>query len=216
MRWGRPRLKVGELFDELRDLGLYDRSLIVVTSDHGDGFMEHGFISHSTTPYEELVRVPLVVKLPGGRFGGRVVEEQVRLADVMPTILETAGARRWPQIAGCSLLPLLEEGERAGQGSGLEDCGVAVIEIAEEGAYPVVGIRRDGWKYIHHQHRPDELYDLEADPGERTDLAAEGVPVAAELERLALEVVERRPDAADRVELDEQAKRELKALGYLE
>ncbi len=213
--------RVAELFAELRDLGLYDRSLIVVTSDHGDGFMEHGFISHSTTPYEELVRVPLVVKLPEGRFAGRVVEEQVRLADVMPTILETAGARRWPQIAGCSLLPLLEEGERSaaprsGPGSGLEDCEVAVIEIAEEGAYPLVAVRRDGWKYIHHQERPDELYDLEQDPGEKTNRLAEGVEVAAELERLALEVVERRPDAGDRVELDEQAKRELKALGYLE
>ncbi len=211
--------QIGELLQELRDLGLYDRSLIVVTSDHGDGFMEHGFISHSTTPYEELVRVPLVVKFPDGRFAGRVVERQVRLVDVMPTVLEAAGARRWPEIAGCSLLPLVEEGEwsraRPSADPGA-DCDVAVIEIAEEGAYPVVAVRREGWKYIHHEKRPDELYDLERDPGERVNRLAEGGEVASELERIALEVVARRPDPADRVELDEQAVRELKALGYLE
>jgi arylsulfatase A-like enzyme len=220
--------EIGRLFAELRALGLYDRSLIVVTADHGDGFMEHGFISHSTTPYEELVRVPLVVKLPGGRFAGTVVERQVRLADVMPTILDAVGARRWPRLAGCSLLPLIAEGEwfepRSGEPRSGEpdagdlegDCDLAVIEIAEEGAYPVVAIRRGGWKYIHHQKRPDELYDLARDPGERVNRLPEGGEAAAELERLALEVVARRPDAADRVELDEQAKRELKALGYLE
>ena len=81
-----------------------------------------------------------------------------------------------------------------------------VIEIAEEGAYPVVAVRREGWKYIHHEKRPDELYDLARDPGERTNLAAEGVEVAAELERIALEVVARRgvrePPVTGRIDVD--------------
>ena len=69
---------------------------------------------------------------------------------------------------------------------------------------------------MENEERPDELYDLARDPEERVNLAAEGLEVGAELGGLALEVVARRPDPAERVELDEQAVRELKALGYIE
>lgn len=165
--------RIGELLGRLRRLGLYESSLIVVTADHGDGFGEHGFISHSTVPYEELVRVPLIVKLPGGRAAGTAVDRQVRLVDLYPTLLDAAGVGEAgrPEVAGCSLLPLLRA-EAGGPVPGRDPaCGVAVIEIAEEGAErPTLALRTWRWKFIRREGRADRLYDLVADPGERVDL----------------------------------------------
>ncbi len=208
--------EIGRLLDQLRAAGLYDRTLIVLTSDHGDGFLEHGFISHSTTPYEELIRVPLIIKLPEGRFRGREVSRQVRLIDVMPTVLEALGidARRLdprPRMAGCSLLPLLRGEALAPR------CDTAVVEIAEDGAYPSLAIRTERFKYIHHAARDDELYDLLEDPGERTNLAAGGGEEAQRLGQLALDLVAQRPTGdGDRIELDEEQIRRLKAMGYID
>jgi arylsulfatase A-like enzyme len=205
--------QIGLLLADLKRRGLYEKSLIVVTADHGDGFGEHGFIAHSTVPYEELVRVPLIVKLPGERFAGRKVEAPVGLVDVLPTVLQVAGAPPpGDEVAGCSLLPLIEQGE-----AGWDPvCSEAVIEIAEEGAYPIVAVRTARYKYIHHEKRPDELYDLTADPGEHHNLApaTEGEPLR--LAERAQEVVKQRRLAEERIELDEKTIRELKALGYID
>jgi len=213
--------RLATLFAFLKREGRYANSLIVLTSDHGDGFGEHGFISHSTDPYEELVRVPLIIKLPANRSAGKRIADQVRLVDLYPTLLELVGVQAKADLAGCSLVPLIRLGERPEE---MEHCGDAVIEIAQEGGYPVVGVRNERYKYIHHQHRDDELYDLVADPGEqdnllsltaRSPLALSGEPLR--LERLALAVVEQRgARKAERVQLDEETIRELKALGYLD
>lgn len=206
--------QIGLLLAELKRLGRYDSTLIVLTADHGDAFYEHGFIGHSTVPYDELVRVPLVIKLPGGRFADESVAVQARLVDLMPTLLAALGVDPPAGVAGCNLLALVRGGEPPAE------CGRAVIEIAEEGAYPVVALRTERWKYIHHQHRGDELYDLEADPAERDDLLAPAAgpppPAAEELHRAALAVVAARAaNAESPVELDAATIRELKALGYL-
>ncbi|HEX6201005.1 MAG TPA: sulfatase [Thermoanaerobaculia bacterium] len=206
--------QVGHLLEALRREGRYDDTLIVLTSDHGDAFYEHGFISHSTTPYEELVRVPLVVKLPGNRHAGAEVENQARLVDVMPTVLDLLGLPAPPEVAGCSLRPLWEGGAGPERPPG---CGEAVIEIAEEGAYPVVAVRAGGLKYIHHQHAGDELYDLAGDPGETRNLVGAGLPQEEALRQRALEVVAAREAlSGESIELDEKTIRELKALGYLD
>ncbi len=210
--------QVGRLLARLKRAGVYDRSLILVTADHGDGFMEHGFISHSTTPYDELVRVPLIVKLPGGRDAGRVVARQVRLVDVLPTVVDLVGGRVPPDVAGCSLRPLLEGagGERPAA------CSTAVIEIAEPGTEePTVAVRTEGWKYIHRGDGREELYDLAADPGEHHDLLPQPPPAArSALERLRAvarhAIAARDTQDVGKVKLDPDAVRELKALGYVQ
>lgn len=212
--------RIGRLFEELKKLDLYDRSLIVVTSDHGDAFMEHGFISHSATPYEELVRVPLLVKLPGGRHGGRRVERQVRLIDVFPTVLDLLDIPRSRRISGCSLVPWIENAPEGAAGG--EGCDLAVIEIAEEeGAAPTLALRSQGLKYIRGP-AGEELYDLSTDPEEAHDLSETG-PEAdlagrlASFRRLADEIETlRKRSRAGSVVLDEATVRELKALGYVE
>ncbi len=210
--------QIGRLLARLKSTGVYDRSLILVTADHGDGFMEHGFISHSTTPYDELVRVPLIVKLPGQRDAGRVVGEQVRLVDVVPTVLDLVGGRVPAHVAGCSLRPLIEGdgGERP------PACATAVIEIAEPGVTePTVAVRTEGWKYIHRGDGREELYDLRSDPGEHHDLLPEPPPAArpslARLRAVAQHAISaRNTKGVGKIELDPEAIRELKALGYVQ
>ena len=111
--------EVGRLLDHLRRTGVYDDSLIVVVADHGDGFMQHGFVSHSTTPFEELIHVPLIVKLPGSRNGGARVAAPAALVDLAPTLEHALGVA--PRIAatgdGLSLAAVLE-GARPRSGSG--------------------------------------------------------------------------------------------------
>jgi arylsulfatase A-like enzyme len=214
--------QIGQLLDELRRQGLYDRTLIVVTADHGDGFMEHGFISHSTTPYDELARVPLVVKFPEGRFAGRKVAAQVRLVDLLPTLLEVAGVAVPDDVDGCNLLPRL-----TGKAEDEDDsCGLAVIEIAEDDdSAPTLALRNERFKYI---HRPgsgdsgsgdsgsgDELYDLVEDPGEQQNLVYLREDDAKPLRELARRLVEQRQTEVESLALDSEMIRQLKALGYV-
>ncbi len=204
--------EIGTVLEELKARGLYDEALIIVTSDHGDGFMEHGFISHSTTPYDELIRVPLIVKLPGNQHRGQVVEQQVRLIDIVPTVMEVVKIRADRELPGCGLLQLMASPETPRP----PGCGYAVSEIAESGAYPSVAVRSAEKKLIHFENKDDELYDLLADPGERTPRS----PVDEEdlrLETIAQQVlVERSLQDREQVELDERQIQELKALGYID
>jgi arylsulfatase A-like enzyme len=212
--------RVGGVFEALRERGLYDDSVIVVTSDHGDAFMEHGFVSHSAAPYDELARVPLMIRLPGGREGGRRVATQVRLIDVAPTLLELGHAPRPKRMSGCSLVPLIE-GRPEDWAAERPECAIAPIEIAEvEDGPPTLGLRAGRFKYLVGP-AGEELYDLEADPGERHDLIRGG---ASGRERelvafraLAGEIVELRSRAsAGSVELDAKTIRDLEALGYIQ
>jgi arylsulfatase A-like enzyme len=223
--------QVGEMLEDLKRRGLYDDTLIVVTADHGDAFYEHGFISHSTAPYEELVRVPLLVKLPRGRFGGAEVTRQVRLIDVYPTVVAAVGGTlERDAVAGCSLQSLIRQAARGGaahadDGDDGDDpwdpaCGLAVTEIAEGDpeSPPTLGLRVGGMKYIRFadpERRP-ELYDLKSDAGEKSDLAGSRPDDVTRLGALVRRFDElREKEREDQVELDAATIRELKALGYL-
>ena len=101
---------LGRLFQHLEELGLYDSSLIIVIGDHGEGFLEHGLMNHGNSVYEELVRVPLIMRFPGGRFAGRRVNTPVQLIDITPTILEQVGGKTAAISQGSSLIDLIRPG----------------------------------------------------------------------------------------------------------
>ncbi|GDX82898.1 hypothetical protein LBMAG42_47090 [Deltaproteobacteria bacterium] len=97
--------QLGAFLDELRAAGTYDDSVIVVTSDHGEEFFEHGGWWHGTTLYDQEIRVPLLIKLPGGRHAGTRVPWQVRQVDVAPTLVDLAGTVPPSAWQGLDLFP---------------------------------------------------------------------------------------------------------------
>ena len=151
----------GRFIRELKQRGLYDRALILFVADHGEEFQDHGGWLHGRTVFDELVRIPLIVKFPRGRYAGRRIQQQVQSVDLLPTILESVGlpVPSSPVIAGLPLQGLLlgKVPERP-----------ATSEISHRG-FVAHGMRTSRDKYVRRfSPQPDELYfDLLRDPQER-------------------------------------------------
>jgi arylsulfatase A-like enzyme len=153
-------------------------TLIVVTSDHGEAFGEHGEITHGLFVYDTTLRVPLVVSGPGvGR--GRVAAEPVSLVDVAPTIAALAGLGGF-DADGTALLPLSDAGD-ASLSIDRSLYAESFAPLTDFGWSPLRTIRRREWKYIAAPH--PELYDLKNDPGETRNLVDDQPSRAAELAR---------------------------------
>jgi arylsulfatase A-like enzyme len=152
---------MGRFFTFLRNNGLYDRSLIIITSDHGEEFREHGQFIHSQT-YDETIAVPLLVKFPRNQHSGMVVDDRlVESIDLLPTVLDYLGISGPPQVQGRSLLPGLR-GEESGKEFALSQDQDRRSRFALRGArYKLI---------FDYESQQAELYDLEADPGERVNL----------------------------------------------
>jgi arylsulfatase A-like enzyme len=170
---------VGRFVDGLRELGRWDRTTLVLTADHGEEFWEHGGFEHGHTLYDELVRVPLIVRTPGAAATGREVERMVRTIDVPPTMLELSGLAAPASFEGSSLAPLL-----AGQ-----DAGPVRPAFSQSTLYGAekMAWRTDRWCLIVDQAREGEeaieLYDIVADPGQTRDLSRERPQVRDQLAR---------------------------------
>lgn len=200
----------GELVSFLRERGLYGDSLIVLTSDHGEEFGERGSVGwHSHTLYDELLRVPLIVKLPENRDAGETVERQVRLVDVAPTVLATVGLEIPETFSGCVVLPRKIPRPWS--------CSGAAVSVRDmPGEAPRTSIRTEGWKYIEGRSRAGRrLFDLRSDPGERRNLVDEAEWRRDLLQwRLERILASREPLRADPVPLDAETEEQLRALGY--
>ncbi len=151
---------LGRLIDRLDLLGLTENTVVVVTSDHGDMLGERG-LWYKMVFFERAVRVPLVFAGPGIPAGHRVPEPVSHL-DLMPTFTAMAGGETAGD--GRSLLPLLQ-----GQADPTRE--VIGQYMGEGYDHPLVMLRRDRWKFIHSQAEGSFLYDLAADPLERSNIA---------------------------------------------
>ena len=206
--------QLGHLHRLLAERGLLETTLLVVTADHGESFLEHGHLRHCRSLHEEELRVPLLVRPPGGPGAGSRVEEPAALLDVAPTLLDYAGALDpadgW---AGRSLGGWVVEGR-----------GEAAREVPDLTASS--GTRRalvaGRYKLIHDlDGGASRLFDLRADPGEERDLAAQRPRVTAELLRRLdrhLRAVEGAglDGGAGRLDRSRETERQLRALGYLQ
>ena len=164
---------------EFDRLGLTDRTVFVVTSDHGTELYEHRRLDHGFTLYDELIRVPLILKVPGWT-GPTAVADRVSSIDLMPTVLDLLVVRvpavAKAQLRGTSLVPTMR-GEPARR-------DVFAETDYRQYTYKRAVITPDGRKLIHTlETRRRELYDLAADPGETRDLSATDPALADELER---------------------------------
>ena len=211
---------VGALLKRLRQEGLYQDSLIIVTSDHGEELFDHGGFGHGYSLFEEVVRVPLWIKVPRQREGAKV-ELPVSLVDLLPTILEVVGVERLASdlnLDGRSLAPLLTG---ATQAPGFRARPI-VMDTRWKSRAVASAIRRGSYKLIEvesdYQGRSNVrlLFDLASDPVERVDLSArEPDKVAAlssALDRV-LELRPRGPEAQSATDLDVDV---LRALGYMD
>jgi choline-sulfatase len=155
--------QVGLVLQALHTAGLADDTLVVATADHGDMLGERGYW-YKMCFFERAVRVPLVLSWPQ-RIAPRRVGPTVSHVDLTATLLDVAGARPVGPVDGRSLLPLA-----AGNGAGWLD--TACAEYTAEGTtQPLFMIRRERWKFICGEGDPLQLYDLERDPLELSNLA---------------------------------------------
>ncbi len=196
---------VGRLFDALRRLEVYDRAVILVLSDHGEGLMDHGEPGHGIFLYREVLQVPLLLKLPGSRFGGTVVTEPAQLVDVFSTLARLAGVEVPEGTRGISLLELLGD-------------EVPQRRLYAETYYPRIHF---GWSELtsliegdfHYIEAPEpELYNLRTDPGEKENVLRAHRRIYAGL-RDHLATYDRTLNPA--AETDEATASKLAALGYL-
>jgi arylsulfatase A-like enzyme/predicted Zn-dependent protease len=197
---------VGELIDHLKQKGIYDKALIILLSDHGEGLNDHGEEEHGIFVYREALQVPLIMKLPHGGKAGATVTTPVQLVDVFPTILERTGT---PPPAnghrvGRSLLAFLDGGPQR--------------QIYSESYYARYHF---GWSDLHslidgneHYIRAPqpELYDLAADPAEKRNTFDRNRRAYVRL-RAAIEPYVR--EAATPANIDPEEAAKLAALGYL-
>ena len=204
----------GELLDELARRDLLERAAILLTSDHGEEFFDHGGWRHASTLYEEVLRVPFVFRLPGGAHGGSAIDGPVDQIDVAPTLLELAGIPAVGSLPGASRLAAL--------GGGPVPRRASLAWLAHP-AFAMASAKAGEWKWSGYPGsapppgRPtEELFDLAADPLERTNLAAANEKRCRALAGQLAREAGRAPAAPAReVPIDPELDRTLRALGYL-
>ncbi len=156
---------IGRVMAKLKELGLYDNTLIVLNADHGESFGDHGQFGHGSTVYDEELKVPLVIKRPGQGNKGQTIAGQVRNLDIMPTVMAVCGLPAPEDCNGSSLLPFLRGDARPGLPSVTETHyrDVHLLAYRHQGEKVIYDLGRDrAW-----------LYNLRQDPGERNNLLPE-------------------------------------------
>ncbi len=201
--------QVGRLLAALTSAGQLENTIVVVLADHGEQLGEHREQSHGFFVYDASVQVPLIMAGPG--VATRVVPDQVRIVDVMPTVLDLAGIDRPTAVQGASLRPALE-----GQRQSLLAFSESWYPRFHYGWSQLQAVRDGTHKFILAPTR--ELYDVTADPGETKNLAATDSPRADTMERALRALVaqtsrETTPKAPQAV--DAATEQRLRALGYV-
>lgn len=197
---------LGKLFSKLKQLEIYDSSLIIITSDHGDLFGEHGLHFHRTPMYEGAVKVPLVIKFPFSRRVG-YEKRMITLTDLYPTILSICDLPIPDGISGKSFgngsMPIVSE---------FYNYGIGKHRILYDGQY----------KYMTYQHRrKPELYDLKKDPLEKVNLSEKLPEITAAMNEKLKEWIKKHKPRYDKYKdrgeiiFSQEVEEGLKALGYI-
>ena len=208
---------IGRLITALREHDLYDDTMIVVTADHGEALRDRDdfWIGHTKTLFQEAIHVPLLIKMPGGAGAGTVVEEPLGLIDLLPSLIAALDLRgpRGYRFDG-KALPLDDIAALT------EDAGRPVFSETTARGRWLQSVVQGQWKLIFDRKGSRmSFFDLEADPGERINLAADPPPelheLARELRAWNQSMDPRRPEAEEPPELTEKEQERLRALGYL-
>lgn len=152
---------IGELLDYFKKERLYDNTMIIISADHGEAFGEHGlYFEHANTLYDELLKIPLIIRFPRDKFGNKSLKMQVKSVDIMPTILEYLNLQISNYTDGVSLLPIIK-----GKGTYKGNFSFSKTHVMN-------AIRSGEWKLISYDNQPSgyELYNLKQDPDELKNL----------------------------------------------
>ena len=197
--------QIGRLVDHLRATGRWENTAVIVTSDHGEEFYEHGRVGHSYNGlYNEGVHVPLIVRIPGIP-GRHRVRQLVSTLDVAPTLLELAGVPPAETMLGTSLLPLIK-GTEFTTHPDLNQRPAVTEMLGHRNSYRYrVSVRTDTYTYIHDIDQPheNEWYDRLDDSGEYDDEYHKGNPTARHFDQLRFEHVA--PIVLDLLEIEHDA-----------
>jgi len=220
---------IGPLIENLKELGLYQNTMIILISDHGEEFFEHGAWFHGHSLYNELIQIPLIIKFPHSEYRGRSIDQTVRIVDIIPTILEQLELDHSPNgMDGVSLIPHLRDG------SPFEQMVVADLDSPESTLrLPVkVTLIHKQYKLVLNQdfgRSPEtylpvpppvalvELYDIKNDPLENENIAPQNEDIVKDLidHIYALYESTTREKAKKRKGLDKELEETLRALGYI-
>jgi arylsulfatase A-like enzyme len=201
---------IGELLAQIDKLGLWDETMIVFTSEHGEELNDHGSFDRFETMnlYDEVIRVPLIIKPAFADLKGKRIKQQVELIDIMPTILDFLGIPINKEAQGASLIPLIKGGDLG------EDFDGYAFSEANLKRW---SIRTEQWKLIYN-HGEYELYNLEEDKGEVNNLVSQHPEVVYELFQRSsdwrkMTQTQRSLDDVH-IELTEEMKEKLRKVGY--
>ncbi len=220
---------IGPLIRKLKDMDLYDSTIIVFTSDHGEEFYDHGSWGHGRNLYDETLKVPLIIKFPESKYSGRTIDTIVSLVDVFPTILEE---NRIPlpdiPLDGKSLIPLLKGKEKKDR-TFLADLGSNVLNshIPQK----ICQNQRKDKLILNESYTkedlafftspppkldPVELYDLGNDPQEKNNIVDSKAGFVRSLIRKIQETYQKAVKRkTGKTKIDEKLKKQLQALGYI-
>lgn len=209
---------LARFLETLSKEGFLDNTVIFLTADHGESFLEHRSWTHGSGLYEELTRVPLLLVFPGERHKGKRVEVPVQTTDIYPTVLELLDMEIPSQIQGRSLFDAIE-------GKADPKRPVFSEALVSKRHRPwsfgqMVAVRSGGWKLIYNRWgRTGELYDLTQDPGETQDIVDRQPERARQLLRMIAAQDRENAKRSHRVqgteELPEDVVEGLKSLGYV-
>lgn len=220
---------IGPLIGKLKEMELYDQTMIIFTSDHGEEFYDHKGWGHGHSLYDESLKVPLVIKFPGSKFKGKEIGNIVSLVDVMPTILEEMGIDFSDlNIDGRSLFPVIE-GKEKGDRKFLADIGSNVLNsrIPQKismniGKDKLILNKKfstkdlDFFLYAPPALKPVELYDLKQDSIERKNIDDKKSVLVNQIIQQINEIYSKaKKRKISRPEIDEELLEQLKALGYI-
>ncbi|MGA1868125.1 MAG: tetratricopeptide repeat protein [bacterium] len=207
---------MGELFEAMKQLGVYDNTLICFTSDHGESLKEHGEPSHAIFIYDSTLHVPLILRYPGIIPDKIKTDELASTVDIAPTVLNLVGLRLDDAsfMQGNALLGRDGSLKRREEYTLLCETYYPLFNHRWSG---LEGIRTNTWKYI--KAPKAELYDLINDPREQKNLYKEQGDIARSMEKLLMSMKERCSskgiDTSTRKALDTDTKRKLESLGYI-
>ena len=203
-------LQVGELLKGLAARGLAEHTLVVLMADHGESLGDHGEFTHGVFLYDSTMHIPLIAAGPGVP-AAKVIAQQVRSIDVMPTIVEYLGLSPGSQAQGTSLLPAVLEGKSPVSSFAYME---TLYPKTAHGWAELRAVRTDEWKYV--AAPKPELYHLPEDPSEAHSVQESQTAQAAKLEKHVWEVAGPRESLGKlaRTPVNDDTMRQLQSLGY--